>query len=64
MSQFKVGDKVVNTRSFTTPIGVHFSAGTMFTVNLAGRSIRLVADRCGSIAWISDGWFLATEAAR
>jgi hypothetical protein len=62
---YQVGDKVTCGAAFTSPIGVHFPRGTVFTVEIgghtAGRSIKLRADRCGSVAWISDGLFLVSE---
>lgn len=47
--------------AFTSPIGVHFPAGTVFVVNLVGVSTRCHAERCGSIAWVSDGCFLTSD---
>lgn len=61
-STYEVGEKVTCDKGFTSPVGTHFPAGTVFTVVLGGstggRSIKLQADRCGSVAWISDGLFL------
>lgn len=62
---YNKGDRITNERAFTSPIGVHFPAGTVFIVvhggTPGGRSIMLYAERCGSIAWISDGLFLGTN---
>lgn len=67
-TSFAIGDKVTNDSAFTSPIGTHFPKGTAFTVEVggqtAGRSIKLRADRCGSVAWISDGLFLANGGAK
>jgi hypothetical protein len=65
MASYVAGDKVSNRSAFTSPIGTYFPAGTIFTVEIGGesggRSIKLRSDRCGSVAWISDGWFLTME---
>jgi hypothetical protein len=65
MTTYSIGDKVTNPAAFTSPIGTHFPAGTVFTVHIggetAGRSIQLIADQCGSVAWITDGSFLIAE---
>jgi len=62
MTHYEAGEKVVVTRAFTTPIGAHFSPGDVLTVIIggptAGRSIKLHADRCGSVVWIVDGLIL------
>ncbi len=62
------GDKVTNDRAFTNPIGIHFPAGSVFTVVMGGttggRSIKLSADQCGSVVWISDGLFLAASVSK
>lgn len=62
---YALGEKVTNRKAFVSPIGTHFPAGTVFTVAIggttAGRSIKLHADRCGSVVWISDGLFLTAD---
>ena len=67
MTTYSVGDKITFSSAFTSPIGTHFPRGTVFTVEIggttAGRSIKLRADRCGSVAWISDGLVLVSERA-
>lgn len=65
-SSYEVGDKVACSGAFTSPIGVHFRAGSVFTVEIggqtAGRSIALRSDGPdASRVWISDGLFLAHE---
>ena len=67
-TSYAVGDKVTTREGFTSPIGIHYPAGTVFTVEIggqtAGRSIALRCDGpCASRAWISDGLFLAAERA-
>lgn len=67
-THYTVGEKVTNERNFTSALGTHFPAGTIFTVAIggdtAGRSILLYADRCGSGVWISDGLFLTADGQR
>lgn len=67
-THYTVGEKVTNLRNFTSPLGTHFKAGTVFTVVIggeaAGRSILLHADMCGSGVWISDGLFLTADGKR
>lgn len=62
MNHFNVGDRIENSKPFTSPIGTYFPAHTKFTVTIGGytaaRSIRLSADQCGSVVWLSDGLFL------
>lgn len=61
----EVGQRIRCDSAFTSPIGTHFPAGTVFVVAIGGqtggRSIKLHAERCGSVAWISDGLFLTKE---
>lgn len=55
----KVGDKISASKPFTSPIGVHFSKDAVFTVEIVGsKSVKLRADQCGSVVWLSDGLFL------
>lgn len=66
-TSYEVGEKVTCSKAFTSPIGTHFPAGSVFTVEIggetAGRSIALRADQCGSRVWISDGLFLVADVA-
>lgn len=63
MTTYIVGQRVTNSTAFTSPIGTYFPRGTLFTVEIGGdtggRSIKLRADQCGSVVWISDGLFLS-----
>lgn len=61
MTSYARGTKVTTPVAFTTPTGIHFPAGTIFTVHISGRSSLLVADRCGSVVWVSDGCFLTNR---
>lgn len=61
----ETGTKITNDKDFVTPIGCFFRAGTTFTVVLggpvAGRSIKCVEERTGSVVWVVDGRFLTAD---
>lgn len=64
-THYTAGERITIPVSFTSPIGCWFSAGSTFIVEIGGetggRSIKLRAERCGSVVWISDGVLLVAE---
>lgn len=63
-SLMQINNVVTNTAAFTTPTGIHFRAGSRFTINLVGeRNARCHAEQCGSVVWfdINEGVFVTAR---
>ncbi len=50
----KLGDKLTNAVDFTSAIGEHFRAGTVFTVIQVGSVNSRASAPNGSLVWISN----------